>query len=156
MEPHARQQSTQQSTYIICDGATLLKLEKILIITINLTIIARHVDDDVQRRRIDDETMGAAWRPPPPRLIIRQSTNMLWERVCIIKNRRKYYVLLLILIFMHARCWGRSRMQHATSITSPSRHPLLATLPLLHPSRLHVPCDEAILASIASPLVRGS
>ena len=80
MEPHARQQSTQQSTYIICDGATSLKLEKILTITINLTIIARRVDDDVRRRRNDDETMGAAWRPPPPRLIIRQSTNMLCDR----------------------------------------------------------------------------
>jgi hypothetical protein len=51
---------------IICDGATLLKLEKILIITINLTIIVRRVDDDVRRRHIDDERMGAARRPPPP------------------------------------------------------------------------------------------
>ena len=54
---------------------------------------------------------------------------------------------------MHARRRRRSRMQHATSITSPSRHPFLATLPRLHPLRLHVPCDEAILTSIASPLV---
>ena len=34
--------------------------------------------------------------------------------------------------------------------------PSLVTLPRLHPLRLHVACDEAILASIASPLVRGS
>ena len=27
MDPHPRQQSTQQSTNIICDGYTLLKLE---------------------------------------------------------------------------------------------------------------------------------
>jgi len=79
MGPHAQQQSTQQSTYIICDGAASLKLEKILIITINLTIIARRVDEDV-RRRINDETMGAARRPPPPRLIIQQSTDMLCDR----------------------------------------------------------------------------
>jgi len=63
---HTQQQSTQQSTYIICDGAASLKLEKILIITINLTIIVRPIDDDVRRRRIDDETMGAARQPPPP------------------------------------------------------------------------------------------
>ena len=77
------------------------------------------------------------------------------RQVCIFKNRRKYYVLLLILIFMHVRRRQRSRMQHAKSITSPSRHALLATLPRLHSSRLHVPCDKAILVSIVSPLVRG-
>jgi hypothetical protein len=60
MGPRARQQSTQQSTYIICDRAASVNLEKILIITINMTIIARRVVDDVRRRRIDDETMGAA------------------------------------------------------------------------------------------------
>ncbi len=65
---------------IIYDGATSLKLEKILIITINLTIIACRVDKDVRRRRINNETMGAAQRPPPPRLIIQQSTNMLCDR----------------------------------------------------------------------------
>ena len=60
MGPRAQQQSTQQSTYIICDRAASVNLEKILIITINITIIARRVVDDVRRRRIDDETMGAA------------------------------------------------------------------------------------------------
>ena len=60
MGPRARQQSTQQSTYIICDRAASVNLEKILIITINMTIIARRVVDDVRRRRIDDKTMGAA------------------------------------------------------------------------------------------------
>ena len=37
---------------------TSLKLEKTLIITINMTTIARRVDDDVRRKRNDDETMG--------------------------------------------------------------------------------------------------
>ena len=60
--------------------AASLKLEEILIITINLTVIARRVDDDVRRRRIDDETMGAARQPPPPQLIIQQSTDMLCDR----------------------------------------------------------------------------
>jgi hypothetical protein len=46
MGPRARQQSTQQSTYIICDRAASVNLEKILIITINMTIIARRVVDD--------------------------------------------------------------------------------------------------------------
>ena len=63
MEPYAPQQSTQQSTYIICDGAASLKLEKILIITIIMTIFVRRVVDDVQRWRIDDKTMGGA-QPP--------------------------------------------------------------------------------------------
>ena len=45
----------------ICDRAASLNLEKILIITINITIIARRVVDDVRRRRIDDEMMGTAW-----------------------------------------------------------------------------------------------
>ena len=35
MGPHPRQQSTQQSTNIICDGSTSLKLEKKKIITSN-------------------------------------------------------------------------------------------------------------------------
>ncbi len=48
MGPHAQQQSTQQSTYILCDGAASLKQENILIITINMTIIARRVDNDVR------------------------------------------------------------------------------------------------------------
>ena len=80
MGPHAQQQSTQQSTYIICDGAALLKLEKVLILTMNLTIIARRINDDVQRRRIDDKMMGTARQPPPPQLIIQQSTDMLCDR----------------------------------------------------------------------------
>jgi hypothetical protein len=47
MGPRTGQQSTQQSTYIICDRAASLNLEKILIIIINMTIIARRVLDDV-------------------------------------------------------------------------------------------------------------
>jgi hypothetical protein len=37
MGPHAWKPSIQQSTNIICDGSASLKLEKILIITINMT-----------------------------------------------------------------------------------------------------------------------
>ena len=48
----------QQSTYIIFYGLASLNLEKTLTITINMTISARRVDDDVQRRYNDDETMG--------------------------------------------------------------------------------------------------
>ncbi len=49
MEPHPRKQSTQQSTIIICDESTSSKLGKKMFITINMTIIARRVDDDVRR-----------------------------------------------------------------------------------------------------------
>jgi hypothetical protein len=38
MGPHPRQQSTQQSTNIICDGSTSLKLEKNIFITIYIYI----------------------------------------------------------------------------------------------------------------------
>ncbi len=37
MGPHPRQQSMQQSTNIICNGSTLLKLEKKLFITSIMT-----------------------------------------------------------------------------------------------------------------------
>ncbi len=46
MGPHSRQQSIQQSTNMICDRSTLLKLEEKIFITINMTIIARHVNND--------------------------------------------------------------------------------------------------------------
>ncbi len=46
MGPHSRQQSIQQSTNMICDRSTLLKLGKKIFITINMTIIARRVDDN--------------------------------------------------------------------------------------------------------------
>jgi hypothetical protein len=58
MGPHPRQQSTQQSTNIICDGSTSLKLEKIFI-TINITIYANRVNVDERRQRCSDATMGA-------------------------------------------------------------------------------------------------
>jgi hypothetical protein len=60
MGPHPRQQSTQQSTNIICDGSTLSKLEKKIFITSNMAINARRIDDDERRRRCSDETMGIA------------------------------------------------------------------------------------------------
>ncbi len=45
MGPHSWQQSKQQSPNMICNRSTSLKLEK-KYITINMTIIARRVDDD--------------------------------------------------------------------------------------------------------------
>ncbi len=56
--PHLRQQSTQQSTYIICDGSTLLKLEKKIFITSNMAINARRIDDNKQWRQCSDAMMG--------------------------------------------------------------------------------------------------
>jgi hypothetical protein len=50
MGPHSWQQSIQQSTNIICNGSALLKLEKNIFITINMTIIAHCVDNNVQQR----------------------------------------------------------------------------------------------------------
>ena len=59
MGPHTRQQSTQQSTNIICDGSTSLKLEEKKFITgSNMTINACRVDDDVRQRRCSDVMMG--------------------------------------------------------------------------------------------------
>ncbi len=58
MGPHPRQQSTQQSTNIICDGSTSLKLEKELFITSNMTINACRVDNDVQQQQCSDVMMG--------------------------------------------------------------------------------------------------
>ncbi len=58
MGPHSRQWSIQQSTNIIFYGSASLNLEKTLIITINMTISARRVDNDVQRPCNDDKTMG--------------------------------------------------------------------------------------------------
>jgi hypothetical protein len=59
MGQHNRQQSMQQSTNIICDGSTSLKLETKIFITSNMTIKARRVDDDNQRLKCSDATMGA-------------------------------------------------------------------------------------------------
>ncbi len=59
MGPHPWQQSTQQSTNIICDGSTSLKLEKKIFITSNMAINARCINDNKQRRRCSDAMMGA-------------------------------------------------------------------------------------------------
>jgi hypothetical protein len=59
MGQHPRQQSTQQSTNIICDGSTSLKLEKNIFISINITIYANRVDVDEQQLRCSDATMVA-------------------------------------------------------------------------------------------------
>ncbi len=46
MGPHSRQQSLQQSTNMICNRSTLLRLEKNIFVTINKTIITCRVNDD--------------------------------------------------------------------------------------------------------------
>ena len=48
----------QQLTNIICNGSALLNLENKLIITINTTIDARRIGDDVRQKRNDNKTMG--------------------------------------------------------------------------------------------------
>ncbi len=60
MGSHPRQQSTQQSTHIICNGSTSLKLEKKIFITSNMAINARRIDDDEQCRQCSNKTMGIA------------------------------------------------------------------------------------------------
>jgi hypothetical protein len=49
MGPHSWQQSIQQSANIICDGSALLKLGKNIFTTINMTIIAHRVDDNMRQ-----------------------------------------------------------------------------------------------------------
>ena len=67
MGPLARQQRTQQSTYMMCDGAALLKLEnKVHYYYINIRLL--HVTErrrQLRQQRINDETMGAAGGHPP-------------------------------------------------------------------------------------------
>jgi hypothetical protein len=50
MGPPPCQQSTQLSTNIICDGSTLLKLEKKLFITSNITINACRINVDERQQ----------------------------------------------------------------------------------------------------------
>ena len=61
MSPHPRQQSMQQSTNMICNGSTLLKLEKKITsnITSNITNNAQRVDVDEQRQQCSNAMMGA-------------------------------------------------------------------------------------------------
>jgi hypothetical protein len=59
MGPHSRQQSIQQSTNIICDRSTSLKLENNVFITSNITINACRVDDE-------DATTIASLASSPP------------------------------------------------------------------------------------------
>jgi hypothetical protein len=78
MGPHPWQQSTQQSTYIICDGSTSLKLEKIYLLLVILLIM--HVgststsdDDDAATRRWApcsplDDIANSDGRLPLPRI----------------------------------------------------------------------------------------
>ena len=59
MGPHSRQQSIQQSTNIICDRSTSLKLENNVFITSNITINASRVDGN------DATTMASLVLSPP-------------------------------------------------------------------------------------------
>jgi hypothetical protein len=59
MGPHPREKSTQQSTNIICNGTTSLKLEKKLFIASNITNNALRVDVDERRQGCSNATMGA-------------------------------------------------------------------------------------------------
>jgi hypothetical protein len=61
--PHSWQQSMQQSTNMICNRSTSLKLEKNIFITINMTIIARPVDKE------DVMTISLALLPPLQRCL---------------------------------------------------------------------------------------
>jgi hypothetical protein len=66
MGPHTPQQSTQQSTNIICDGSTSLKLEKKVFITSNMAINTRRIDDnDLAATRRDDGHRAARWKISP-------------------------------------------------------------------------------------------
>ncbi len=58
MGPNPQKQCTQQSTNIICEGSTLLKLEQKIFITRNMTVIAHHVDNDMQPWQCNDGTTG--------------------------------------------------------------------------------------------------
>jgi len=56
MGPHPRQQSMQQSTNIICDGSTLLKLEKkylllVILLLMHVTLTLTSDDDDAATRQ---------------------------------------------------------------------------------------------------------
>jgi hypothetical protein len=55
---HPRQQSTQQSTNIICNGSTFVKTRKKLCITSNITINARRVGVDERQQQCSNATMG--------------------------------------------------------------------------------------------------
>ncbi len=59
MGSHPQQQSTQQSTYIICNGSASLKLEKKIFITSNMAINAHRINNNEWRRRWSDAMMGA-------------------------------------------------------------------------------------------------
>jgi hypothetical protein len=58
MGPHTPEQSIQQSTNIICDGSTWLKLEKKIFITSNMASNTHRIDNDERRRPCSDATMG--------------------------------------------------------------------------------------------------
>ncbi len=79
MGPHSWQQSIQQSTNIICTGSELLKLEKKIFVTINMTIIAHRIDNNMQRRQCNDGTMGTI----QPARQIQQCQCQVDARMCV-------------------------------------------------------------------------
>ncbi len=103
MGPHSRQQSIQKTTNIICNGSASLKLEKKLFITINMTIIAHRVDDDVRRQQCNDRMMGTV----QPTGWIRQCRCQVDARMCVgVKGRQggKGGRARRGCMFVHAHC----------------------------------------------------
>ena len=71
MGPHSWQQSIQQSTNIICNRSTPLKLENNVFITSNITIKARHLNND------DATTIASLASSPPSRRCLPRDTASL-------------------------------------------------------------------------------
>jgi hypothetical protein len=59
MGPHPQQQSTQQSTNIICDGSTLLKLEEIYLLLVIFPLM------HVALTSMSNDDNAAMWRWAP-------------------------------------------------------------------------------------------
>ncbi len=76
MGTHSQQQSIQQSTYIICNGSASLKLEKYIFNTINKTISAHPVNNNVQQQWCNNGTMGTV-----------QPAGWIWRCQCWVDAR---------------------------------------------------------------------
>ena len=73
MGPHPRQQSTQQSTNIICDGSTSLKLDFFYLLLVILLLM--HVA--LMSTRDDDDAATRRWAPCSPLNDIADSNGTL-------------------------------------------------------------------------------
>ncbi len=73
----------QQSTNIVCDGLALLKLEKKIFITIDMTTIARRFDDGVRK---NNATLTKRWAPlsPPDKFDV---ADAKWTPACVLASR---------------------------------------------------------------------